>query len=391
MKGKLTIIATYGEPRRRDRVRVVKLTVKGEAMVRVQWKEGDRRKSQAFPDTRKGTVEAKAYASAKSDKLAARVSVAAFDHVTVRALFEKHINAKVDSWRPRSLETKKYRWGAFELFVGKHTPAHLVTREQMDEFKRAMVNNRHSVNQVKLYIENAKAVFRWGVDRDLIPPTKVATYKIEFGRDAKLQVVQMAEYTQEEREKILAQLNPRSANQWRAWALTQLFALCGPRQNAARYLEWSDVTLDGPGSGRIRWRSETDKMGTERVQPLPAPVAEAMWVALGWRQFDGYTGRFVFYGARKKSLDSDRPYGFQAYGHALHGAERRAGIPHLKYRASHAFRRGISGDIYDLTGSEHQAAEWIGDKSVKVVKKHYLLERRKRQEAMAKLVGEMKE
>lgn len=387
MRPGLKLIESYGQPRRRDRVRVVRVIVRGEPLIRVQWKEGDRRRAQSFPDTRKGVTEAKAYARGMSDRLAAKQVTADYTFLSVRELFEKHVNAMVDEWRPRTLEIKRERWEKFELFVGRHTPAHLVTREHLDDFKRAMVATGRSVNQVGLSISNAISVFRWGVDRDLIPPSRVTTYRARFGKDAKRQTVQMEEYKPVERRKILAELSPLQANSWRAWVLTMLFAYCGPRENAALHLEWADVELDGPDSGSIRWNPENDKMGAERVQPLPAPVAEAMWVAYGWRLASRYEGRWVFFGARKKTIDSDRPYTFQAYTYALHEAERRAGVPVVKYKAAHAFRRGIAKDVYDLTKSEHKAAEWIGDRSVRVVKDHYLLEREESQKELARLVG----
>jgi integrase len=382
---KRSILATYGQPRRRDFVRVVNASVRGTPVVAVQWKEGDRRKHQSFPATRKGAVEAKAFAEAQSDRLAARQVQVDYTFLTVRQVFERYINAKVDEWRPRTLELKRDRWQPFELLVGKRTPAHLINREHIDDLKRVMLDNKHSPNQVAHHITNALAVFRWAVDRDLIPPTKLTSYKVKFGKDVLRKKVQMAEYSPEERRKILAQLSPRNANQWRAWALTTLLAYCGPRENAALRLEWADVELDGM-KGRVRWRPENDKMGSDRVQPLPIEVVEAMYVALGWR--GDYNGRFVFYSARKKVVAADRPYTFQAYTYALHGAEKRAGVPHIKYRAAHGMRRGIAKDIYDLTGSEHKAAEWLGDKSVRVVKESYLLEREDSMRELASLAGQ---
>lgn len=395
-RSRLKLIATYGQPRRRDRVRVVSLSVRGEPLIRVQWKEGDRRKSQSFPDTRKGQAEAKAYAEGVSDRLAAKATTFETSPISVRELFERYITAKVDEWRPRTLQNKKYRWQKFELFVNRHTPAHLVTREHLDEFKRALMKNGHAVNQVAHHITNATTVFRWGVDRDLIPPTKLVNYQVKFSRDALRQTVKMAEYSPDERRRIMAALDPRQPNYWRAAVLTTLFAFCGPRENAALHLEWADVTLDEPVlegdgavtfAGKIRWNPELDKMGSDRVQPLPSPVAEALWVAYGWAIAAGYKGRYVFFSARTKVREADRPYGFQAYTRALHEAERRADVTVIKYRAAHGMRRGIAKDVYELTGSEHKAAEWLGDKSVRVVKDSYLLEREDSQRALAQLVG----
>jgi integrase len=182
----------------------------------------------------------------------------------------------------------------------------------------------------------------------------------------------MAEFTGDERARVVAQLDPRDSRQWRAWVLITLFAYCGPRQRAARYLQWTDVDLE---RGVIRWAPETDKMATERFQPMPTPVLEAFWVAYGWRVAQGYTGRFVFYAAARSVRDDDRPWTYQAFSAALHKAEERAGMTKTKYRGAHGFRRGIAGDIHAATGSSKSAADWIGDRSVKVVERHYLLER----------------
>jgi integrase len=378
---KLTVLATFGQPRRRDRVRVIRLTLKGEETLRVQWKEGDRRRNQSFADTRKGLVEAKAFAEALSDRLAAKQVQIEYLGLTVRQLFERYINALVDDWRPRTLELKKERWQKFELFIGKNTPAHYVTRERLDDFKRAMLENKHSPNQVAHTISNAKAVFRFGVDRDLIPPTKLLSYRTTFGKDVK-RVIEMGEYSAPERQAIIACLDPRDSRQWRAWALATVFAHLASRQRATRHLEWRDIDFEEG----VTWRRELDKMGNERVQPITDEVKDAFLVALGWRQRDGYTGPFVFYAVKKSKWDEE-PYTYQGYSYAHREAEKRAGIRHVKYRGAHGFRRGVSGDVFDATGSEHKAAEWIGDKSVKIVRKHYLLKRKDRQKDLASLVA----
>jgi integrase len=162
---------------------------------------------------------------------------------------------------------------------------------------------------------------------------------------------------------------------------------------AALALTIEDLDLE---RGRIHWRAETDKTSRERWQPMPEPVREAIYVALGWRQRDRYGGPFLLYGVQRRTrghaLRGDghhgpqrtglagitvtpQPWSYQAYVAQLHAAEVRAGIDPVKYKAAHAFRRGVAGDVHAMTGSEKQAADWIGDKSVKVVREAYLLER----------------
>src|SRR5690348_6506829 len=311
----------------------------------------------------------------------------------------------MDAWRPRTLELKTERWGKFELFARAGAePAELITRESLDAFKRQLMSLGHSVNQVRQILQTVTSVFRWAVDRDLVPPTKVVNYRPEFGRDALRQVAKMTEYRSDEREQLIAALDPRNPAQWRAWVLMTLFAYMGPRQRAARHLEWRDVDLV---NGRITWRAELDKMGDEKTRPMPDAVLEAMWVAYGWRCFDEYSGPFVFYGVqrrtrgqplrrdphrakRKESLDNidveEKPYTYAAFWQQLQGAEARAGITHVKYRAAHGHRRGVAGDVHRMTGSSKDAADYIGDKSVRVVETHYLLER---EEALRELAGKI--
>lgn len=385
---KRAVLYTLGRKRHHDYVRVFRETVDGVSRARVQWKEARRVRTESFVDTRKGIAEAKAFAEGVHERLQAKAPE--FAPVTIGELWTKYLTAKVDAWRPATLTNKSGRWEKFVLFAGRSTIAQHVTRETLDAFKRALMTtptrNKHlrSVYQVAQHIDVVTALFRWAVDRDLIPPTKVATYAPEFSRDSKLQVIEMAEYSADERAKVLAQFNPRDSRQWRAWALTVLFAYCGPRQNAARRLEWRDIRLDAE---LIHWRPELDKMAGDRWQPMPAPVVEAFWVAYGWRTSQGYQGPFVFYAAKETRQDAGEPYTYQAYVRALHEAEKRAGMTAVRYRGAHGFRRGIAGDVHAKTGSSKRAAEWIGDKSVKVVERHYLLEREEELRKTADMIG----
>mgnify|MGYP001581133137 CR=1 FL=1 len=93
----------------------------------------------------------------------------------------------------------------------------------------------------------------------------------------------------------------------------------------------------------------------------------------------------------KESLDgitvNEKPWTYSAFIAQLHDAERAAGIEPRKWKVAHAFRRGVAGDVLSLTGSERRAAEWIGDKDVKVVKRSYLLERDEELQRTATAIG----
>lgn len=371
MTGRIAL-DTYGKKGKRDYVRVVREAAGGRSVIRVLWKDASGRKVEGFEDSRNGLREAKAFADALHEQLKAPVAATTYAPLSLREVFGRYLTAKQDAWRPRTYALECDRWRKFEFYANRETPAQTVTRETLDGYKRAMLEQGRAPNQVARNVECVKRVFRWAVDRDLIPPTKLTSYRVEFSKDAKLAAPVMAEFKSAERDRLIASLDPRKALEWRPWALITLIGFCGPRQNAARHLTWADVDLE---RGEVIWRPETDKMGNGRIQPLPAPVLDALFVCYGWRQSDGYTGRFVFYGAQDRTRAQDKPWTYQAFVAALHNAESKAGITAVKWRGAHGFRRGIAGDVLSRTGSEKRAAEWIGDRDLDVVKRSYLLDR----------------
>lgn len=401
-------IAQYGRPRAKGFVRVFRENAHGSPRIRVQWREPDRT-IESFPDTRAGIAEAKAFARGTHDRLSdPGQPTKSFEVVTVRELFNRYYSAHDVDWRDKTKTNKRSRWKKWEAFIGYDTVASEVRRDHMDEFKKALIQRKHSINQVRAHLELVASVFRWGVETDgCLAPNRVATYRVKFSRDARRQVVVMGEYSREEREKIAAALDPRNTKEWRAWALNVLFAYCGPRQTAARHLEWRDIELTST-TGRIHWRPELDKMGTDRYQPMPPQVVDAFWVAYGWRLRDEYPGKYVFYGAQRKTrgfalarksrraksqeslagVDVDeKPYTYSALNLALRKAEERAGILHRDYRATHGHRRGVAGDIHAITGSEKKAADYIGDRSIDVVRDSYLLTREEELQRTAALIS----
>lgn len=381
-----TVIDTYGRKGQRGYVRVFKETANGASVVRVEFRKLGKRRIESFDDTRKGIAEAKAFAKGVHDEqTAAPAKVTDYAPLTLRELRDRHVAAKTSEWRANTLRLLYWRWDKLELYMpdGQHTPAASVTREDLDGLKNDLLK-KHSPNQVRMAIKAVTSVFRWGVDRDLIPPTKLVTYTAKFSKDVENAAPKMGEFSATDRAKIMAALDPRDSRQWRAWALSTLFAYCAPRQTAARHLEWPDIDF---AAGTIRWRPETDKMGGERVQPMPEPVRDAFWVAYGWRIAQGYTGRFVFYSAKQRMRADDRPFTYQGYAAALDEACGRAKVNRDKYQGAHAFRRGVATDIHERTGSTRTAADWIGDKSVKVVDRHYIKTRQEGLKRTADLVG----
>ncbi len=390
---KLPVVATFGRPRKHGYVRVFKVTAEGRDLVRVQWRElgAHTPSTESFPDSRKGIAEAKAFAEGTHDRLMTKAPLVSYEAMTLRGLWDRYVAAHVNAWRPKTLESAHGRWRTAELVLGKHTAAAHVTPEALDDMVTRLLATKtkhgraRSSIQVRSMVDLVTAMFRWAeVDRRLLAPSLIPNYRAKLSKEAKRQVVKMEEFRAEDRLKVLAKMDPTEQRQWRGWALTVLLAYCGPRQTAARSLEWSDLDME---AGLIRWRPETDKMGGDRVQPMPAPVLEAFKVAREWREKEGYAGPLVFFSVQKRGRDKGQPWTYQAYIAQLHDAERRAGLEPVKYKGAHAFRRGIAGDVHSATGSEKQAADWIGDRSVKIVRDHYLLERTDELRKTANLVS----
>lgn len=404
-------IDSFGKPRDLDYVRVFRELVDGVSVVRVQWKEPTR-KTRTFDDTRAGIASAKAYARGVHDRLGAPPSEArTFAPVTLRDLFRRYIAAQEIDWRDATAIGKQNHWRLLELHVGKDKPAATLTKENLDALKKTLINSKprggerkKSINQIRATLNTIVAVYKWAIDAEVIAPTKLITYRAKFAKNLAGQVVKTAEYSQEERDRVTAAMSPDDSRMWRVWALTVLFRYCGPRKNAALNLQWPDVDFV---NDRIRWAPETDKRGRERFQPMPPQVRDALMVAYRWSLKFGYSGKWVFFrpgaGIMERDFRSgywlitekakaraarakDQPYSYSAYVGALHRYEVAAGLEPVPFKASHAFRRGIAGDVARAKGSK-AAGEWIGDQSVDVVEAHYVLEREEELRKTAALVS----
>ena len=72
-----------------------------------------------------------------------------------------------------------------------------------------------------------------------------------------------------------------------------------------------------------------------------------------------------------------------AFTRALTLAEKRAGVRHNPYRRMHGFRRGVAGDVLELTGDVKLALDFIGDTDVRMARTYL----KKRDERLAAVVA----
>jgi integrase len=336
------------------------------ALVRVEWREGGKRMTRSWEAKADTKKIARAFALGVQDRLErGGVPDAPATVPTLDALFSAYLLAVRDGLRPRTVALYRQRWAEFVAFAKPERRADTVTPELLDAF-RAAVAERHVPNQIKELVRVVKIVFNWGVARGHVPPSRLQLYRFVLGKDAKR--IEMAEYSAEEAQALIAHFDPRKSREWRPFVMLTLLAFCGPRQRAARFITWNDVDLDG---GRIHWRAATDKVGRDRWQPLPTSVLEALYVAYGWRR-GSEADAFIFF----SPTHAGRVWTYQAFSYALREAEKAVGIPHRKWRGAHGFRRGVVGNVIELTGGDmRRAASWIGDKSTRIIEAHYALDR----------------
>jgi integrase len=391
-------IATYG--RRGAFVRVIDEVVRGRRLVRVQWNEtkGAPLTTESWPYSKPNVETAKSFAQGVDLRLAAGIAAPVADR-SIRELADLHIAAFEESWAPATLRNFRHRWDRFERFVGRNTSARLVTEETLDEFRKKMRAAGVVTNQRTETVKTVKQCFRWARRRKLIAENPIADYTIKLAKTER--VVEVPEWSPDDTARLGAQLlaegASRSSRHWRLEVGFFLAASQGPRVNALLHLAWDDVNLSGveirhPSQAgvvlpprTVWWNPAYDKTSSERVQPLTRGAVRALRLARVWRARIAYDGPWVFAPARARSAAKRESWGYGAANRALRELCGRCApaVEWVKGRAFHGFRKHSAGEIHRLTGSERAAADWIGDKDVKVVRKHYLKKRAEEQRTVA--------
>lgn len=371
---------------RGKRVRVYTCsTGSGTDLVRVEWREGGRRVRESWVDSRENRKAAKAYGEGVAERLAQRATI-----VRTRKFVGEVVEAYKlanSHWRLATLKSASYRLKRFLTFCGDSLYIDQVTPELIDEFRAAAkrsptekTGKPMAPTQVAACAREVKALTRFAKARKLVSENTLADYKVQMSKDDEKMETQ--EYTNDQWAKVLAQLDPKNARQWRPYCLVLLAGVLGPRQKALRHLTWADVDLT---KRTVKWRKEFDKMGKERVQPMPRDAVYAIRVARVWARRDGYVGPWLFYGVQERTRA--KPYGYAALNYQLLSAEDRAGVKHIEYRAMHGLRRTSAGNVFEATGGNlKDAGDWIGDTDLKSLAK-YLKTRDTRQQEVAGMVS----
>jgi integrase len=349
-------VETFADKRRQD-------------LVRVEWREQGRRRTESLPNSRENQTRAKAFAEGVAERLTLH-GTEQRERVTMRTLGERYLLAHPtpETWRPKTRSTFLARWKVWMNFA---TPTRLidtVTPETLDEFRAALKSQGYAINQVANHVQMVKSVYRFARGRKYLSENPIADYAMKLSRDQRR--LEVPEWTDEECAKILGALDPRSSRHWRAYVAIVLDATLGGRSNALLHLEWSDVDM---ASREVRWRPELDKLAKDRPQPLPRDAVRALRIARVWRARIGYTGPFIIPGdARRQKKPGDRPYTYQALNQALRSASKRAGVTWIDYRAMHGFRRMVLNNVLAMTGNLTRAGQFIGDTDMRTLTRSYV-------------------
>lgn len=363
----ITTVGRYGAT-----VNVFAMTLNGEAVARVEWRELGQRKTRTFRGPKRDReAMARAFADGTAERLRGG-EVVAPKRYTVSELWTLYLTAQAVDWRPKTLTLAKARWRVFTEHVDPRTFADLVCPETLDTWRQSLLTTDTSKtgkpmarNQVAHHIQTVKAVWAWAKHRKLLTENPLADYAVRKGRD--YAALEVPEYTPAEWGRILGVLDYRDSRQWRPWAAIALDGLLAPRSNAMLKLEWSDVDMV---RRVIRWRGELDKVGRTREQPLPRDAVKVLRICRVWARRQDYTGRFVFYGVQERTRDTHWTY--SALNGALHKASDKAKVQRVKYRAMHGLRRMAGGNVLATTGDITKVGDWLGDTDVRVLRKSYL-------------------
>lgn len=277
--------------------------------------------------------------------------------ITTADLWERY---RADQWahlRPNTRRNYEEQWRRWEQWIGPHTLAASVRRDRLPRFREHLEGQGLRLSVVRATIKQVQRVYRWADDEEILPPTRIPGWRFRVPKDRLREFESPPEYSREEFEAILAQLDPTSPTQWRPWVALTLCGLQGARQHAVLHLQWADINF---ADDVIHWRLEWDKTGKDWYQPLRARSREAIVVAYWHRRRMRYEGPWLLPAGSRKNRRSET-YSIQSLWAALKRAEARAGVERIRGRAGHGNRRLVATDLADVTGNPVLAMQAIGD------------------------------
>lgn len=261
-----------------------------------------------------------------------------------------------------TLRSYEQGWRRWEAFVGKDSLVDETTAQQVYGFPRALEAQELATATIRTTLGSVRAVFGWAKRLELITENRWRDYRHRTAAERRTK--QRAEYRIDDFKAIWNALSPADAREWRAWGVVGLLGLYGTRPSEILNLRWSWIDAE---AGTITIPAEFVKTRESRQLPL-MPVARAVLeIAALWR-FGAGADAHVFPGRNGK------PYGARDFSRWLLVAEQRAGVPHIRFRSGHAFRRGVVGDLADATGDVSLALLAVGDRNLGMAK-HYRVQR----------------
>lgn len=333
----------------RERVRVY---LEGD-LVRVRYRDLGKRKTKSWPKTKENIAAAKVFAQGIIDGRAVQTRL---EPLTLRQIWERFAEAEFHALRPKTRKLYREYWGRWETMWGRNFVTNLTTLDMANQFRSALTKQKKAISTIRHSLETVKMVYRWADKHELLERNRLALYEFRVGKDQRK--APPPEYTAEEADKILAQLDPNKATEWRAWVALTICRHQGVRQNSVLHLQWGDVNTTA-----ITWRAPWDKNGKEWAQPLRDGTRKAIAIAARWSptwyNFLSHGCPWVIPSGSSKN--EGKCYTIGALYLALRKAEKRAGVKHLPNRGGHGLRRLLAGDVNAATGDSALAMLAIGD------------------------------
>lgn len=275
-------------------------------------------------------------------------------NLTLRQLLDRWMDTEGEKgkWRPKTWTNYRNHRKRIEEAIGPDTRCNAMGHADLDTLWVGLSRLGMATNQIASKVKMLRRAFTWGLVRELVSHNRLATWTMPEVRR-----LSPSEYTPGQTDKILRQWNYRDGWQWRPWALTMIEQSHGVRINALLNLRWdTDADLL---NAVLKMRAETDKTKVAWERTLTWDALSALLTARWHKDRLGKDSEWVFYGK------GDQPYTYGAYHAALLKAERKAGVAHERFRASHGFRKTAVGNVRHDTGDHALALLWVGHRNLR--------------------------